>query len=221
MMAARLRLTVLAETLTILGSACGGGASPPSAPSPSSISILMTSLPDGMVTFDYTQTIRASGGVAPFIWNVNSGTLPHALNLQDSSTSSATISGTADTAQTAGFTIKVTDAKNQIAIQSYTVNIKNLVSAQLQEVQDQVPAGAIEIRAINAGPFNPLSWQRGTLNWVPDVRTPMFASLAGHFRMFTLHGHLSKQMGGACFMGAGTELLPLMTECTVSQLLTF
>src|SRR5437763_4396297 len=201
MTAARFRLTFLAGTLVILGSACGGGASPPSVPPPPSISILTTSLPDGMVTFDYTRTIRASGGVAPFVWKVNSGSLPHELNLQQSSTSSATISGTADTAQTAGFTIKVTDAKNQIAIQSYTVNIQNLVSAQLQEVQDQVPAGGIEVRAISAGPFNPLLWQQGTLNWVPDVRTPMFAPLPGTFQNIYSPWPLEQANGWRMFYG--------------------
>ena len=38
---------------------------------PPSILIVTTSLPDGIVTFDYTETIRASGGVAPFVWKVN------------------------------------------------------------------------------------------------------------------------------------------------------
>jgi hypothetical protein len=29
---------------------------------------------------------------------------------------------------------------------------------------------------MSAGPFNPLSWEMDTLNWVPDVRMPMFAA---------------------------------------------
>ena len=71
MMSPKLKLTFLVWTLAILESGCGGGASTSSTPPPPSILIVTTSLPDGIVTFDYTETIRASGGVAPFVWKVN------------------------------------------------------------------------------------------------------------------------------------------------------
>ena len=48
-------------------------------------------------------------------------------------------------------------------------------TAGLQEVPDQVAAGAIEIQGLSAGPFDPKVWQKNTLNWVPDVRTPILA----------------------------------------------
>src|SRR5439155_15913979 len=158
--------------LIVLESNCGSGAST-STPPPPSLSIITASLVDGMVTFPYSQTIQASGGVAPFSWSVSSGSLPHSLTLGSSSTNSASISGTADTAQTATFAIQVKDAKNQTAAQSYTLNINNTGLAQVQAVSGSVPAGTIEIQGVGAGPFNPLSWQQNTLNWVPDVRTPM------------------------------------------------
>jgi hypothetical protein len=44
-------------------------------------------------------------------------------------------------------------------------------------VPGQVPAGLAEIQGVSAGPFNPNYWQANTLNWVPDVRMPMFAAL--------------------------------------------
>ena len=40
-------------------------------------------------------------------------------------------------------------------------------------------AGTIEIRGVDAGPFSTTEWQQNTLNWVPDVRTPMLAPLPG------------------------------------------
>ncbi len=46
----------------------------------------------------------------------------------------------------------------------------------LQEVPGQVAAGTIEILGLSAGTFNPAFWQQNTLNWVPDVRTPMLAA---------------------------------------------
>jgi hypothetical protein len=50
-------------------------------------------------------------------------------------------------------------------------------TAGLQEVPGQVAAGTIEVQGISAGAFNPTYWVGNTLNWVPDVRVPMFAAL--------------------------------------------
>jgi len=172
-----LRITKLACTLSALAVllSCGGGANT-STPLPA-LSITTASLPDGMVTFDYSQTIHASGGVAPFAWTVSSGSLPHSLNLGTGSTNTANISGIPDTAQVASFSLQVKDAKNQTAAQAYTLNINSTGVAQLQPIAGQVPAGTVEIQAVSAGPFNPLSWQQDTLNWVPDIRMPMLAPL--------------------------------------------
>src|SRR6476660_4862361 len=93
---------------------CGGGASTPPLLGPK-LSVATAGLVDGMVTFPYSQTIEAAGGVAPFVWGVNSGNLPHNMTL-DASTGN--ISGTPDTAQLATFTIQVKDAKGQTAVQS-------------------------------------------------------------------------------------------------------
>jgi len=50
-------------------------------------------------------------------------------------------------------------------------------TAVLQETTGQVNAGTIEIQGLSAGDFNPAYWQQNTINWVPDVREPMFTSL--------------------------------------------
>jgi hypothetical protein len=115
---------------------CGSGPKTP----PPVLSIATRSLPDGFVLFAYAQTIQAKGGVAPFTWAVSSGTLPDSLALGSSSTNSVIISGTPDIVQTtATFTIRVTDAKNQTAINSYSIAINNVASAQLIEVPGQLP----------------------------------------------------------------------------------
>src|ERR1700739_2517838 len=123
-----------------------------------------------MVTFAYSQTLQATGGVSPFSWSVSSGNLPHGLTLANSSSNSAMITGMPDVAMTTTFTIQVTDAKSQTATQSYSIQIKSLVSAQFVPVQGQVASHTIEIQGLSAGPFNPIEWQQNTLNWVPDVR---------------------------------------------------
>jgi hypothetical protein len=49
-------------------------------------------------------------------------------------------------------------------------------TAELQEVSGEVPTGYFEIQGLSAGAFTPDYWQKGTLNWVPDVRMPMLAA---------------------------------------------
>jgi hypothetical protein len=63
---------------------CGGGASTPPPLGPK-LSISTAVFVDGMVTFPYSQTMLAATGVAPFVWSVSSGNLPHNMTL-DSST---------------------------------------------------------------------------------------------------------------------------------------
>jgi Putative Ig domain/Abnormal spindle-like microcephaly-assoc'd, ASPM-SPD-2-Hydin len=102
-------------------SSCGGGSS---MQSPPPLMITTASLPNATSQLPYSQTILASGGVAPFTWTVSAGTLPHNLGLGSSATNTVTISGTPDTAaQGVAFTIKVTDSANQTATQSYTVSV--------------------------------------------------------------------------------------------------
>ncbi|MCU1271339.1 MAG: Ig family protein [Acidobacteriaceae bacterium] len=189
--------------LVILESNCGGGASTPP-PSGPKLSIATAGLVDGMVTFPYSQTMQAAGGVAPFVWGVSSGSLPHNIILNSST---ANISGTPDTAQLATFTIQVKDANGQTAVQSYTLNISSTGLAQLQTVSGQIPPGTIEIQGVSAGSFNPLSWQQDTLNWVPDVRMPMLAPLSGAFQNIYAPWPLEQASGWRMFYGGwdGTD----------------
>ncbi len=102
---------------------CGGGSSASQQAIPP-LTITTAALPNGTSETPYSQTIQASGGVAPFTWTVSAGALPHNLALSSSVTNTVTISGTPDTAvQGVAFTIKVTDSANQSASQSYAVSI--------------------------------------------------------------------------------------------------
>jgi hypothetical protein len=97
-----------------------GSSSKPLAP----LTITTPSLPNGTLGALYSQTIQASGGVAPFTWTVSAGALPRNLQLAAGAGNAATISGTPDTAaQGVAFTIKVTDSANQAITQSYAVSI--------------------------------------------------------------------------------------------------
>ena len=120
---ARLTLIVLGIFTVGLLSRCGGGESPLQ-PSPQTLAITIASLPNGTAEAAYSQTIQASGGVAPYTWTVTAGTLPHNLSLATSATNSATLAGTPDVpAQALAFTIKVTDSATHSATQAYTISI--------------------------------------------------------------------------------------------------
>src|SRR5258708_8366891 len=110
-----IRTTAVALSIVIVVSLsqCGGGPqqSPP-------LTITTAALPNGTSQLAYSQTIQASGGVAPSTWSLT-GALPHNLALSSSVTNAVTISGTPDTpVQGFAFTIQVTDSANKTASQA-------------------------------------------------------------------------------------------------------
>jgi len=148
-----------------LTSGCGGGNGPTTTPPPPSLSIATASLSDGTIGASYSQTIQASGGVAPFIWSVSTGALPHNVALGNSSSNVETISGIPDQVQASvAFTIEVKDAKGQSAKQSYTVNIKSsptVAQTQSGAVQGVVEGDLLVFRGIPfaAPPVGDLRWR--------------------------------------------------------------
>lgn len=203
---ANLPTFLFAVALALVTVSCGGGSTTqtfwPPPPPPSNLSITTSALPNWMATFNYSQTIQASGGVKPFTWSLSSGSLPHGISLGASTTNVVTVTGVPDTAQTAVFSVQVKDAKNGSANQSYTVNISKLVSAQMQQVSGQAPAGVIEIQGLSAGAFNPNIWQQNTLNWIPDARVPMLAPLtSGPCQNIYAPWPLEQSMGWRVFYG--------------------
>lgn len=83
--------------------ACGGGGSnPPANP----LSITTTSLQQGQTAVAYNASLTATGGTAPYMWTLKSGTLPAGLSLS----TGGTISGTPTTAGAASITVQVSDS---------------------------------------------------------------------------------------------------------------
>jgi len=89
------------------------------------LSIVTTSLPDGVAGDPYSATIVASGGAAPLTFDIAAGALPMGLSL-DAAT--GVISGTPLAAETATFTVRVSDATSSV-VQAYTVRITPASSA--------------------------------------------------------------------------------------------
>ncbi len=86
------------------------------APLPSPLSIVTTALASGTHGVSYTQALMATGGVSPLVWAVSSGMLPAGLTLN---ANSGLISGTAVSAGTTYFEIRVTDGLGKTAVMNY------------------------------------------------------------------------------------------------------
>ena len=89
----------------------------------SPLSVTTTSLPGGVVGSAYSQTLAATGGVAPYTWSVSSGSLPAGLALDPSA---GTISGTPTAVGTSTFSVTATDSgtsARQTATQSFTITV--------------------------------------------------------------------------------------------------
>lgn len=100
---------------------CGGGSSKST---PAALAVSTTSMPDGTVGTPYSSDIQATGGTAPYTWSVSSGTLPDHLALDSSTTSSVSVSGTPETAQSnVQFTVQVTDSASQSATKVFAVSV--------------------------------------------------------------------------------------------------
>jgi hypothetical protein len=94
--------------------------------------ITTTSLPGGTVGQAYNQTLQATGGILTLTWTLAGGTLPAMLSLSPD----GVISGTPTTAETANFTVRVSDSLNQSDTQDLSIS----VSAALEIVTDSLPA---------------------------------------------------------------------------------
>jgi hypothetical protein len=83
------------------------------------ISLSPTTLAKGMTGMVYNQTITASGGTAPYTFNVTAGSLPPGLTLS----AGGTLSGTPTAGGAQNFTITATDSSACQGSQAYTLSV--------------------------------------------------------------------------------------------------
>jgi len=84
------------------------------------LAITTTSLPGGDKDWYYNSYLNASGGVPPYTWSVQSGSLPGGISLNSQS---GDISGSPTATGTSDFTIAVTDSENPAVTATASLSI--------------------------------------------------------------------------------------------------
>lgn len=114
---------------------------------PEDLVILTTSLPDGREAVAYAQTLSATGGAHPYVWTLDSGTLPDGLTLQ----TTGVIDGTPTTPGLSSFVVKVTDDLGDTDTQPLTIQIWDPIPAGTQSPLGSRYRSGARVHYINRG----------------------------------------------------------------------
>ncbi len=88
------------------------------------LTIVTTTLPNGVIGATYNATITAQNGTGPYTWSLASGTLPSGLTLNTAATGLTTsLSGTPTAAGVFTFTVQVSDSAAGTDTQLYNVTV--------------------------------------------------------------------------------------------------
>jgi hypothetical protein len=116
--------------------ACGGD----SGPTPGSLAITTTSLPEGTINRPYSASVSGSGGALPYTWSV-SPALPPDLSL-DKATGAITGTPTRVATTTHTFTLRDTSAPSQTVEQTLSLTIEPPLSITTTSLPDASIAAA-------------------------------------------------------------------------------
>ena len=130
-----LPLLGLALSLLAICSGCGSSSNPASGP----LTITASTLPMGTVGTSYSYSLPATGGIPPYVWSINSGTLPAGLALG----TKGTIYGTPVAAGTVNFSVAVIDSEAVPA--STTANFSITIQSELAVTSISLPAGTVGV----------------------------------------------------------------------------
>ena len=92
-----------------------------------------------------------------------------------------------------------------IAILSLTAGVACVASStmEIRQIPGQAELGTVEIHGVGAGDFNPHLWQKGDLNFVRDVRSPLIEPRkSGVFRNIYAPSAVQTEDGWRLFYGA-------------------
>jgi len=121
------------------------------------VNVTTTSLPDATLNSAYSEGLSATGGITPYTWSVDSGSLPNGLSLS----SAGVLSGTPTEHGTFNFTVKAADSasfdNSDTQPLSLDVNIGDLVitTTSLPDGQDKEPYAEV---LLYSGGLPPVTW---------------------------------------------------------------
>ncbi len=131
------------------------------------VSITPTPLPGGQVGVPYNATVTATGGVLPYTWSVNSGSLPAGLALTSNPDGTGTIAGTPTTLGSSMFTLQVADSESPPATGisgSLSINIEGTVTITTTSLPNGNVAIFYDYQLMATGGMAPYHWTySGTL----------------------------------------------------------
>ncbi len=167
--------TQTATSATITATA-GGGSHPSisfsftiNPPQTGTLTISTTTLPNGTENTSYSQTLSATGGVKPYAWSLDGGTLPTGLSLS----AAGVISGTPTASGNFSFTVQVADAESppQTATQPLGITINSATSGLNITTTSPLPAATLKssyTAAVTAsGGTPPYTWSLGSGSALP------------------------------------------------------
>lgn len=132
------------------------------------VKISTPSLPNGAVGVSYNATLMADGGVAPYTWSIDKGTLPAELSLDPIN---GIISGVPTASGDFTFTAKVSDdsTPTKSDTQRYTITIagNETVIITTMNMPDGVEETAYNATAVALGGTPPYTWSIASGN-LPD-----------------------------------------------------
>jgi hypothetical protein len=110
-------------------------------------------LPAGTVSANYSQTVQATGGAAPYIWALIGGSLPAGLSLNSAT---GAISGTPTASGHASFTIRITDANQATTTAAFALTVNPPPAIKNQQLPNPI-VGASYSQTVSVsggtGPF--------------------------------------------------------------------
>jgi hypothetical protein len=127
------------------------------APAPPKLGITTGSLPDGVTGHDYSASLQATGGTAPYMWSVTSGSLPAGVTLDPST---GQLSGPPTAAGTANATIQVQDSRNpaNTATHDFSIRIADPLAIGTATLPNGTDDVAYSASVSTSGGLAPLSF---------------------------------------------------------------
>ncbi|MBI4889841.1 MAG: putative Ig domain-containing protein [Acidobacteria bacterium] len=114
-----------------------------------------TQLPAGTVGVQYAQTLAATGGTAPYVWTIASGSVPTGLSLS----ASGALAGTPTTGGNYSFVVRVTDSAGLSTVQTFNLTVgTGLAITTPPQLPNAVPGVAYSQTLTAVGGTAPYTW---------------------------------------------------------------